>query len=272
MNKIPLVLKNRKPYIETQIQHNDAKLSINTLIDTGNGDAMWLFPPLQDVLMPIKGFEDKLGVGLSGNVKGLRSKLTHVSLGKYTLNKVTVSLPEEESLANRSSKDIDDDERNGSIGGELLGRFKVFFDYRNKSLYLRARADWKDGFYYNMAGLEIMEGDLEVFTEITNTAIENADTGYGRSNNTTNIGYLKQRNFILAPEILISYVRPGSLAEAAGLKIGDVVVKVNGTTRTNLTRNSILRKFFQNPYSYLRFRVRRDDEILKFKFQLVPLI
>jgi hypothetical protein len=272
MKGIPLIIKARKPYIETVVQHNGSKMQMNTLVDTGNGDAMWLLPPLNSGIKPTNGFKDKLGVGLSGNVKGNRSKINQVLLGKYKLNEVTVSIPDEESLANRKSEDIDQEIHKGSIGGEILKRFKVFFDYKNILLYLKPQSSLKDGFYYNMAGLDLMEGDLEIFTDIQNAEIENLETGYGRIKNQRAVIYKTMQYYMVGPKLIISYVRPDSPAELSGLKIGDVVLKVNGRSRVNLTRNKIVSKFFEKPYSTLRFEIQRNEKILKFKFKLIPLI
>ena len=48
-----------------------------------------------------------------------------------------------------------DSNRIGSIGGELLKRFKVTFDYPNKQIVLKKTAKTFDWFYYNLSGIEL---------------------------------------------------------------------------------------------------------------------
>jgi hypothetical protein len=51
---------------------------------------------------------------------------------------------------------IEQENRNGSIGGEVLRRFTTTFDYKNKMLVLRPRmATLTMGSTTNMSGLEI---------------------------------------------------------------------------------------------------------------------
>lgn len=272
MTRLPMVVKGRKPYIETIVQNNGSRMQMNTLLDTGNGDALWLIPPLMTSIIPKKGFVDKLGVGMSGNVNGLRSKVNYTYLGDYRLNKVTVSIPQEESLANRILPEDSEDENSGSIGGEILSRFKVLIDYKNQFLYLRSRTDLDEGFYYNMSGIEIMEGDLDVFTVTEKISIANNDAISSKVKDQKNVLQPTQLSFKIAPKLIISYVRPASLADLAGLREGDVIIKFNNRSRNYLSRNKIVSNFFKNPYTYIKLSVRRGEEILKFKFQLVPLI
>ena len=60
-------------------------------------------------------------------------------------------------------------DRNGTIGAEILRRFYVTIDYRNSRLTLRPNHKFKDDFNYNMSGMEIINPmpGLPVFT-ITN--------------------------------------------------------------------------------------------------------
>ena len=45
-------------------------------------------------------------------------------------------------------------DRNGSVGGEVLKRFNMVFDYPNNKLHLK-NANFKNPFQYNLAGIEL---------------------------------------------------------------------------------------------------------------------
>ncbi|MEP3042618.1 PDZ domain-containing protein, partial [Nonlabens ulvanivorans] len=66
--------------------------------------------------------------------------------------------------------------------------------------------------------------------------------------------------------------RSNSLAEIAGIRKGDLILKVNSTKSRNMTLQSINKKFYTNPYSNLKLTVKRGESTLKFKFKLIPLI
>ena len=270
--KTPIKIEKRKPYAITVIENNDGRANLNTLIDTGNGDAMWMLPPLEKSIIPKKGFPDFLGTGLSGKVKGMRSKVDQLSLGKHQLNGVTVSLPEVESLANYSTDTNQQLNFKGSVGGEVLSRFKVFLDYQNEMMYLKPRENLKKGFYYNMAGIELIEGDLQVFSTIEDVKLKEINDGYRNVSNDGSNLISKRKVITLAPRIFINYVRPDSPAAIAGLKVGDEILKFNNTSQANLRIDKLSSKFYSKPYSNIKFSVKRDVEIFKVKFQLIPLI
>lgn len=78
-------------------------------------------------------FTDYLGKGLSVSICGKYSKLRRFALSDFNLNNVNVAFPD--SLSIDLSKVFKG--RTGSIGGEILKRFNLFFDYTNKKLYLK---------------------------------------------------------------------------------------------------------------------------------------
>ena len=76
---------------------------------------------------------------MSGTIYGNRSKIPYLSLGKFLIEKPTVSFLDTISTLNaRQFK-----ERNGSIGGNILNRFKVWVDYPNKKITLKKNASLK---------------------------------------------------------------------------------------------------------------------------------
>jgi len=96
-------------------------------------------------------FSDFLGIGINGDIFGDRSKITRFRLDSFNLNEVKVAYPDSVG----SYKILVDANRIGSIGGELLKRFKVTFDYPNKQITLKKSSNTYSQFYYNLSGIEL---------------------------------------------------------------------------------------------------------------------
>lgn len=116
-----------------------------------------------------------------------------------------------------------------------------------------------------MAGIELIEGEKELF--VYDNKVDNKE-----SRSIVIIESSKIVNYVYLPKILIDYIRPNSPADNAGLKVGDVIDKVNGISREDLGLNNIAYLFFKDPYSNIKLTVKRGESILKFKIKLIPLI
>jgi len=268
MSRVPLTFKNEKPYIDGEIFNGSERFKLNILVDVGSGDALWVFDMHPDFKLNNKSFEDYLGIGMNGEIYGTRSKVKRLSIGNFTLNDITVSLP----YQNNSSTNEDIRSNNGSIGGEALRRFDVVFDYQNSLLYLKPNEDLENGFFYNMAGIELKAGEKELFVNLINTS--RSATVYNRekvdSRNT--ISTIEFYSYNMVPKIYVDYVRPSSTAEKAGIMEGDEIVKVDYRVKGKFLLDDVASKFYKKPYSKIRLKVKRGDKILKFKIQLIPLI
>ena len=88
---------------------------------------MWLFEnSLPELVAPAKYFIDFLGEGLSGAIYGKRTVINTIRIGKYELKKPTVSFPDSSATAYARKFTS----RNGSLGGGILKRFTVIFNYQ----------------------------------------------------------------------------------------------------------------------------------------------
>ena len=268
MSQIPLVFQDGKPYIYSKIYNNNNFLETKLLIDTGSGDALWLNDIEREFEVNNKNFEDHLGVGLNGDIYGRRSKLKHLVINKFTLDKVTVSLPENKMRSTKEKKETNA----GSIGGEILRRFNVVLDYKNYMLYLEPNKELSDGFFYNMAGLKIMAGKKELFTDIVYNSNNKANV-YGQEVEASpNLYASKTFNYKMVPELIVKYVRPNSPAALAGVMEGDEIIKIDSKEKGSLTVGDLISRFHKKPFSSIKLKVKRGDKTLKFKFQLIPLI
>jgi hypothetical protein len=164
---MPLNFDGNKPYVNTEIITDDStKVPVKLLVDTGASDAIWLSENSDErIQFPKKHIETFLGRGLSGDLFGVKGRIEGIWVGPLILPQPIVSFPSSELIDQLLSSN----DRNGTIGAEILRRFYVTIDYRNSRLTLRPNNKLKDDFNYNMSGMEIINPmpGLPVFT-ITN--------------------------------------------------------------------------------------------------------
>src|SRR5690606_41878006 len=60
-------------------------LPLSLLVDSGSGDALWLFENEEGINLPEENFHDFLGYGISGSIYGSRSRIGEINFGKYQL-------------------------------------------------------------------------------------------------------------------------------------------------------------------------------------------
>jgi hypothetical protein len=261
----PLEFYKRKPYINV-LAGIDTIMNITTpvklLIDTGGSDAMWLFEDTKEVIKtPIKHFKDILGEGISGTIYGNRSKIPSVSLGRFVVKKPTVSFLDSTSTFNaRQFK-----ERNGSIGGNILIRFKSWIDYPNKKIILKKNASLNNGFYYNMSGLHVIYDGQELVKEKAMTAMSN-EGNQSAKNNT--ISFVNTYHYRFKPKYEIDIVVEGSPAHKVGVLTGDIIKLINGKSAHEYTLEEIMGIFQRRPHKRITLKVKRGTKYLKFEFRL----
>jgi len=122
--------------------------------------------------------------------------------------------------------------RHGSIGGEILSRFNVIFNFPEEKIHLRKNHSYKKKFYYNLSGvtLKAKGSSLRKF-EITD-------------------------------------IRENSTAEKSGLKLGDLVISVNGLPSAELDLNSVNGFFNSKPGKRIVLEIERDGVRMKKVFLL----
>ncbi|HET6560064.1 MAG TPA: PDZ domain-containing protein, partial [Prolixibacteraceae bacterium] len=127
---------------------------------------------------------------------------------------------------------IGKDDRNGTLGAEILRRFYVTMDYPNKRLVLRPNGNIKDEFNYNMSGLEVT----------------NPMPG--------------------APIFVINNIRENSPAYYAGIQENDQIIAINNSSHKTLTLNDINLLFQSHDSRKIKMTVLRDGEQIKTEFLL----
>lgn len=234
---MPIVIQDTKPFILTKTKMNDStELSTKLLMDTGASHGLILEPESSKLIrVPQKSLESVIGRGLGGVITGRIGRIKSLELGKYKIEEIIANFPDPNSYTDTLfwKKYI---HRNGAIGGEILSRFKVTFNFPDEEVYLKKNSAFKRHFNYDMSGLTVKAKGARLRNyEITN-------------------------------------IRNGSPGDNAGLKVGDLIVAVNGTPVYNLDLNHVNGFFNSKPGRRVSVEVERDGVRTKFEFRLVNQI
>lgn len=265
-----LQLHKNKPYLKSTVVNDKTSYHTNVLIDTGSSDSLWLYS-IDSTLFdhPYKGFEDYLGYGLSGDIYGFRSKIDRLKIAGHELEKPTTSFPkisDSIKLKNKSQLTLN---VKGSIGGEVLRRFNVFMDYKKERALFMANSSFKEGFYYNMSGLQLKIQGVRL-----TVSLKSGERRYDDNKLVGDAAFSTSsvKTYKIIPNMVVADVREGSPAYLAGIRKEDLVIEVNGKNGKNLSLKSASKYFYKNPYKIIKLTYQRGESIIKTKFELIPLI
>jgi predicted aspartyl protease len=227
---LPLTFEQGKPFVTTNIvTDKNEDVQVKLLVDTGASDALWLSTNSDSrISLPENSIETFLGRGLSGDLYGKKGRIGAIWVGPLVLYEPIVAFPDNEMV----DQLIGDNDRNGTLGAEILRRFYVTMDYPGKRLILRPNSNLKDEFNYNMSGLEVT----------------NPMPG--------------------APIFLISDIRKNSPAYYAGIQQDDQIIAINNSSNKTLTLNDINLLFQSQEDKRIKMTILRNGEEVKTEFFL----
>lgn len=255
---------NNKPYVKANITNDFKKnIPVNLLIDSGSGDALWLFQnKSKGIEIPDQNFDDFLGYGIGGSIYGKRSRIKEINIGDFKMEEITTSFPDSmyfKGIENAESRD-------GSIGATILTRFRVTFDYRNATLRLKPNSKFKDPFEYDMSGIVIAHDGYNLIKETININRSNEPNDgievYKSSN---------QVNFSLKPQYKVAEIRPGSPAEQAGIRKGDLILSINGKSINNYDLSRILSFLCEEEGNRIKLKIIRNsvEQVIIFNLERI---
>lgn len=222
-----------RPFVSASFKAINGKTTRGSfLLDTGASHSMLIEPsPEKGISLPEKTIPTVVGWGLSGQIDGKLGRIESVQLGPFSFKNTLASYG---SCLQQSAQLVPD--RIGSIGGELLNRFLLIFDYPHEKIYLKKNVHYKRSFEHNKSGMDLVveQGAYHHFKVV--------------------------------------HVMENSPASEAGLLAGDQVVAVNGKGAGMLSLeeiNGLLRSDQSTP---VHFIIQRNHEYLSFTVRLRRLI
>jgi hypothetical protein len=267
---LPLTLFRNKPYVTAKVKIEDnTELSLNFLIDSGLGDAVWMLSDEnQGVKVPERYFEDFLGFGMGGSVYGLRTRIKSLKLGRFEFEEVTASFPDSLYIQEMRTYEL----RNGSIGAKILKRFDLTIDYPNKKIRLSPNRNFNDPFEYDMSGVIIAHSGFSYVQKLRSGIVPKTNK---QQNNDPGILVYKSESeieFTLEPQYGIVEIRPNSPAEKAGLQIGDLLIDINGKKAYRFKLSEIISILSSHEGKRIRFRIMRNGAERVITFELKKIL
>jgi outer membrane lipoprotein-sorting protein len=169
---IDILIEGNTPQLTGKI---DGEQVADFRIDTGSRNSLDLHAPFvreHELLKKYPKYVDApAGFGVGGATKGVIGRIKSLQIGNFTIpSPVTgFSLADQGAFATTKSA--------GNIGGGLLRRFKVIFDYSHNQMILEKNENFYLPDRYNMSGLFLMEeeGKIRVYTVLKNSPADGAN-------------------------------------------------------------------------------------------------
>jgi len=231
---LPLIIHDTKPYIHMDLYLADGRIiPVKVLFDTGASNPLWLdVKSLPDFRIPDADKEAFIGSGLSGEIYGYLTRFHKICLDHFELDDVIVSFPDSNSIERATGLD----DRNGSVGSEIIKRFNIIIDYPNELITFSKNSNFNDPFSHNMTGIELIAPDPGI------------------------------------PRFMIFQIRENSPAHRAGLHVNDEIISINNRNTEDLSMNEIYKLFQSREGRKLKIIINRNGERIKFIIELEKFI
>ena len=265
---VPITIEKSKPYIMSTIVMDAIEIPAKLLIDIGNSDAVWLFQNISKAIkVPAKNFDDYLGKGFSGDIEGKRARISKFVISKFEFYNPIAAFPDSSSIKNvRMVKD-----RVGSVGGEILKRFSVVFDYSNNKIFLKKNKEYYTPFNYNKSGVEIQHHGLIWVQETVHLQTVPLN-GVSFDSRGEKIPDEFKYKFQLKPVYEIANVRKKSPAAKSGIQKGDIILKINNDPGYKYSLQEINSLLKSEEEKWITIEVERNSQLMKFRFQLIDVL
>jgi hypothetical protein len=220
---IPISVEGRLPHISARVVLPDkTALEGKFVVDCGAGSLVDLNSPFVEAhkIRNLVASHSTAGGGIGGTTKMAIARLAAVQVGKYEIADPVVGLSEDTGGA-LSRSDLD-----GIIGGELLRRFTVVFDYPHERLILDPNSHFKDSSDRGRTGIRLIADgpDLHMFK--------------------------------------VFAVTEGSPAANAGVKPGDFVTTIDGRPLGDASLDDVRHLLDQPDHAAYTLGLRREGSVL----------
>ncbi|MEJ7643219.1 MAG: aspartyl protease family protein [Chryseolinea sp.] len=229
---IPITIEDTKPYVQsTVVFQNGNTLNAKLLMDSGASHGLMLEPTSDSsIQVPKASVSSLIGRGLGGEIVGKVGRIESISVGSFVLHKAIANFPDPNSYID--SIKVGNIFRHGAIGGEILSRFVVIFNFPREKVYLKKNSAFKRNFYYNLSGITIKAKGSQLTTfEVTE-------------------------------------IRDKSPSKLSGVEPGDIIVTLNGIPAQNLDLNMVNGMLNSKPGKKIKIEIVRNGENFKKEIEL----
>ncbi len=257
--------------IETYTHGNKFIIQIKTgddrpgkfLLDTGNNDAFWFYHLPDSSAYPYRLVYNLLGHGISGEIFGFNTLTDNIELAGILFNRVFTAIPDSASMQFVRH----DTSYRGLIGNDFLSKFLVTLDYKNKQVYLKKRFWSSKTFRYDKSGIVVsFSKPVIIFVDQYKTVVQSGDAG---ERSQTEVKRIREKKIVFTRVIQIDDIIPGSPAEKAGLKKGDLIFEINGKPVYQLEFLSDFTAYLsQKEGKTIRLQIKRNGVSMNIKFKL----
>lgn len=232
--RLPITVEDTKPYYVAELKVNDTtSISAKLMIDTGASHGLFLDTESNNkIVIPTKNISCTIGKGLGGLITGRLARIKSLRMGRYTISDMIASFPDPNSYFDtlRTGHLV---YRNGSVGGEILSRFQVVFDFPREKIYLKPNRSFRKNSYYNMSGITLKATGANL------------------------------REFVVVE------VRGQSSAFKMGVTIGDRIFSINDMLTSEMDLSEINSYFNSRPGKILKIKIIRGIELIDKEITLI---
>src|SRR5215207_5193157 len=228
---LPLAFELNHPYVRAKVaMPGRDPVEGKFVLDTGSNFPLILldsFVKEKRLAEPPAKTLKITGRGVGGEVSMPVGRTGRLLLGSYSLENPITSFPQSGWFAREGSA--------GNIGGAILRRFKVTFDYSRSRMFIEPNKRLPEPFEYDMSGLQVV-AESPFFKTFT-----------------------------------VLRVLSDSPAAEAGLRQGDEIVSIGGRPVTDL-KLATLREMLRQPDRSYALQVRRGAETVNAELKTRRLI
>ena len=230
---VPIIFQGEYPFVRARITLGSRRVIEGKFeIDSGSTGAMTFNTPFVNrnrLLNSVsKSHQSRLG-GVGGSALAFSGRIKSMSLGSFQLENLVARFSRARRGDDASAK------YDGLIGGDILRRFKVVFDYSRLRMMLEPNSQFSEPYESDMSGLDLAtEGD----------------------------------DFSV---VVVNEVEKGSPGEEAGIQGEDTITAIDGHAVKEFTISQIRRMFMQDGKEYL-IKLKRGQKELQVELKLRRLI
>ena len=227
---LPINVESQKMFVELSVIESDSThKQVKMLMDTGAELNAWFQTSTKEsVKVPPRWVQGTIGEGLNGIITGKYSHIPQICFGDFCLRNAIVSFPDSATITGI----VSNSKRDGTVGSQLLSRFNLFIDYKQKKFYFKPNSNFKKPYTYNVAGIEIIQYSPVI------------------------------------PVIEVMDVWANSPAAHAGVKRDDQIIEINGIRAFQMSIGEI-RRIFETPSKHsLNLTLIREKEEVTVKIDM----